>query len=78
MAYELKSNDIDIARDLATAYGLKGEYQKSLDVCLEGLKLAPNDVSLGMTVATCYHFLGDDVKAADYSRRAQQIKTPNN
>lgn len=72
-AYEANPNNLEILKDLGTAYGIAGNAQKSIDYSLKGLAIQPHDAFLLMNAGIGYQNLGDTVKSKEYIDEAVRI-----
>lgn len=70
-SYELNSRDIENLRNLGTAYGLQGDYRKSLKYLLEAEKVKPDDKDILYKLAITYKNLGDLKMFNEYARKVQ-------
>jgi protein O-mannosyl-transferase len=72
-AYEINPSNLDVLRDLGTAYGIKGDPKTSLVYSLKGLAIKPDDPLLLMNAGISYQSLGETVKAREYFEKAKKI-----
>jgi hypothetical protein len=72
-AYQINPKSGDAIKGLVTAYGIKGEYEKSVNYSLKAIELFPNDPILLMNAATSYQYLGNAEKAAEYKMKAEEL-----
>jgi tetratricopeptide (TPR) repeat protein len=70
-SYELNFRDLENLRNLGTAYGMQGDYQKSLKYLLEAEKVKPDDKDILYKLAITYKNLGDLKMCGEYARKAQ-------
>ena len=72
-AYEVNPKNLEVIKDLGTAYGIAGEGRKSLEYSLKGLAIQPDDAFLMMNTGIAYQNLGDLAKGKEYIDRALKI-----
>jgi len=72
-AYQINPKSGDAIKGLVTAYGIKGEYEKSVNYSLKAIELFPNDPILLMNAAASYQYLGNAEKAAEYKMKAEEL-----
>jgi len=72
-AYEANPMNLEVLKDLGTAYGIAGDARKSIDYSLKGLAIQPDDAFLLMNTGIGYQNLGDPVKGKEYIDRAIRI-----
>lgn len=65
---------VDAHDNLATAYGIKGEFQKAIDVLNYAISLRPDHTKYYSTMAVTYRAMGNMNKANEYFSRAQQFQ----
>ena len=63
-------NDAGTLQDLATAYGMKGNFQKSVEIGKRALQLDPNNARLLLNLSVGYRSLGQQDKADHYYTEA--------
>ena len=73
MAYQLNPKNLDAIIDLATVYGMTGDFNRSLEFSLKGLEIDKNDAALLYNAGITYSNLGQVKLGKDYMDRA--IKT---
>ncbi len=71
-AYDLDSTNVEVLRDLATAHGMNGDYEKSLKFSLKAVRLVPNDSLLYVNIAVSYQNMGNKEKADEFFRKAHK------
>ncbi len=69
-AAALDSTKVEVLKDLGTAYGMLGEAQRSYQVSLAALKLAPDDKQLCNNIAMALQQLGRYAEAQEYRDKA--------
>jgi Flp pilus assembly protein TadD len=62
--------------DLAVAYGMSGQVQKTIPLLEKVIALRPNDAAGYQNLATTYNLLGDAKKASYYLNLAKQKTKP--
>lgn len=62
--------------DLAVAYGMTGQTQKTIPILEQVIQLRPNDPAGYQNLATSYNLLGDKKKASYYLELARQKSQP--
>jgi len=72
-AYQANPGNIDVIKDLATAYGIKGDYKSSLNFALNGLKINGNDAFLLYNTGLTYSNLGQQALGQEYINKAFKI-----
>ncbi len=70
----LNPSDIDIYNNLGTAYGIKKQYDKAMEVFEKGLQVAPNDTTTLTNLAITCQNIGDTAKANYYAKKVSEIK----
>lgn len=73
-AYETNPQNTEALRNLATAYGVKGDHVNSLIYTKEAIRLSPNDPGLYMNAAISLHNLGKTEEAVLYTNKANELK----
>lgn len=71
-AIELKPDYVMAMKDLGTAYSIKKEYNKALEMFLKAAGLTPQDIELHKYVMFCYVKLGQQQKADEYLAEIKQ------
>jgi len=69
-AYELNPKNLEILRNLGTAYGIHRDFQTSLRFFLEAEKVAPADKDIMNKLAITYKNLGNQPKSNEYAVKA--------
>jgi len=72
-AYEANPRNIEVIKDLVTAYGFKGDFNKSLEYALKGLKIKGHDAFLLYNAGITYSNLGQAALGQDYIKKAIAI-----
>ena len=72
-AYEANPQNIEVIKDLVIVYGMKGDFNKSLEFSLKGLEIEKNDAFLLYNTGITYRNLGKPDLAKDYIRKAGEI-----
>ncbi|HBS88311.1 MAG: hypothetical protein A2W91_17660 [Bacteroidetes bacterium GWF2_38_335] len=57
-ARNLNPSDMDLLKDLGTAYGMTNNFEKSIDVLSSALKITPDDAQMTVNLAMNYFNLG--------------------
>ena len=71
-AYLSNPRNVEVLKDLATVYGIKGDLKKSLEYSLIGLKINKNDAFLLYNTGTTYKNLGQEALGREYIKKAKQ------
>ena len=72
-AYQANPQNLIVINDLATAYGIKGDYSTSLEYTLKGLEINKNDAALLYTAGLTYSNLGQLALGKEYFDKAAAI-----
>ena len=72
-AHTVNPNNLNVIQDLATAYGIKGDFNKSLEYSLIGLKIDDKNAFLLFNVGITYTNLGQAELGKKYIERAVKI-----
>ncbi len=70
LGFDKPSTKAGTMQDLAIAYGMSGQHQKSIDINLEALKLDVNNAKILLNIGISYQNLGNEAKANQYFERA--------
>lgn len=76
-AYEINPKDVSTLENLGVAYGIKSDFQKSIQFFEAAIKITPDNPQLYTNLAGTYMNMGNKTKAAELRATAQslQIKT---
>jgi len=72
-AHNVNPNNLNVIQDLVTAYGIKGDFNKSLDYSLIGLKIDDKNAFLLFNVGITYTNLGQADIGKQYIEKAIKI-----
>jgi len=72
-AYSVNPNKINVIQDLATAYGIKGNFNKSLEYSLKGLQIDDKNAFLLFNAGITYTNIGQTDLGQQYLDRAFQL-----
>lgn len=72
-AHALKPEDLSVIDNLGVAAFQRGDYPRALSFFLKGSEIAPDDARRLRNIAETYIRIGDDAKAAEFSRRAAEV-----
>jgi len=72
-AHNVNPNNLNVIQDLATAYGIKGNFNKSLEYSLKGLKIDDKNAFLLFNVGITYTNLGQSDIGKQYIEKAIKI-----
>lgn len=72
-ALSIDDKDPLALQDITTAYGLKGNYQKALEMGLRALKNDANNARTTMNVSITYQQMGDTLNARKYREKALML-----
>ncbi len=67
---EIEPGSVDLLQDLTTAYGMKGNYTKALEIGKMALAKAPNNAKTNLNIGISYQNIGDTVNAKIYLEKA--------
>jgi tetratricopeptide (TPR) repeat protein len=72
-AYLVNPKNLDVLIDLATVYGIKGDYNKSLEYTLKALEIDNHDATLLYNAGITYSNLGQKALGKEYMEKAIKI-----
>jgi hypothetical protein len=73
LSYRANPQNLVVIRDLATAYGMKGDVKSSLDFALKGLAIKGDDAYLLYFAGVGYSRTGQAALGEEYIRKALEI-----
>ena len=73
-AYQANPQNLVVINDLATVYGIKGDFNKSLEYSLRGLEINKNDPFLLNNAGLSYINLGQLTLGQEYIKKATDIE----
>ncbi|MDD3875917.1 MAG: hypothetical protein PHT69_04810 [Bacteroidales bacterium] len=74
-AYELDTTDASNIENLGIAYGLKQNFEQSLNFFEKAMELNPEKAELYMNVSQTYKMMGNESKAQEFLLKAQQVQS---
>ncbi|MCX6305343.1 MAG: hypothetical protein NT040_10265 [Bacteroidetes bacterium] len=72
-AYDANPMNLEVLQDMATAYGMKGDFKNSLEYSLKGLEINKNDPFLLYNTGINYTNLGQAALGQTYIKKAIEI-----
>jgi tetratricopeptide (TPR) repeat protein len=72
-AKEVNPRDLEVLKDLGTAYGMIGDFKSSLEYTIKGLELKPDDAILLYNLGICYMNSGDRKRGEENITRAIKL-----
>jgi tetratricopeptide (TPR) repeat protein len=72
-AYELEPKNSSVLENLGIVYGMKKEYEKSIEFLKKALEKGENKAQILNNIALTYHHMGNDKLAQDYLTKSQSM-----